>query len=151
MTCGPIRPARTSSSGSDGDQVALSGQWLRTALLGLALAGCSGAGAASTVEPATVAVVISTASGEALRFEPAEASVVAAGPIQVTFLNRSSQAHNLVFTSGVSAATRTIVEAGGWDRVVFVPPGPGEYSFVCTIHAGMQGSLEIEAPTASIP
>ena len=51
-----------------------------------------------------------------------------------------------MFTRGVTAATRTIVEAGGEDRVVFANPAPGMYPFACTIHDGMHGSLEIEAP-----
>lgn len=114
-------------------------------VLALVLGGCAGAGAVSTAE-SPAPVEISTAPGLALRFEPAEASVAAAGEVELTFRNRSSQAHNLVFTSGASAATRTIVEAGGVDRIVFLPTGSGIYTFVCTIHDGMQGSLEIEDP-----
>ena len=116
------------------------------AILGFVLGGCSGAGAVSMAAPPAAVVEISTAPGLALRFEPAEATVAAAGDVELKFHNRSSQAHNLVFTTGVSAATRTIVEAGGMDRVVFATTGPGTYTFVCTIHDGMQGSVQVEAP-----
>ena len=117
-------------------------------LLGVVVVACAGSGAASTAEAETANVVISTAPGDVEEFEPAESSVVASGTVALTFRNASSQPHNLVFTDGVKAATRTIVEAGGQDRVVFVPPGPGTYPFACTIHDGMQGSLEIEAPAS---
>ena len=41
----------------------------------------------------------------------------------------------------MTAATRTIVEPGGSDLLSVVPPGPGAYAFVCTIHEGMAGRL----------
>jgi plastocyanin len=129
--------------------VRLTGPRLRAVLFALALTGCAGSDDPRVTTRPTV-VSISTSPGEALRFEPVASQILAAGPVEVTFHNRSSQAHNLVFVGEVSAASRTIVEAGGWDRIVFIPPGPGTYSFVCTIHEGMSGSLEIEVPTESI-
>ena len=116
----------------------------------LALTGCAGSDDPRVTTRPT-AVSISTAPGEALQFEPVASPILAAGSVEVTFHNRSSQAHNLVFVGEVSAASRTIVEAGGWDRFMVVLPGPGTLSFVCTIHEGMAGSIEIEVPTASVP
>ncbi len=116
---------------------------------GSPLAGCSITADAATPDPTAAVVVISTAPGEELRFVPAFASVTAAGPVWVTLRNESSQAHNLAFTSGVSTATRAIVEPGGEDQVVMAA-GPGTYTFVCTIHEGMAGSLEIRVPDPSI-
>ena len=86
-------------------------------------------------------MTITTASGETLAFEPAEITVRAAGPIVLTFRNGSSLPHNLTFTAGLTAATRTIVEPGTSDRLVLSPPASGAYRFVCTIHDGMAGTL----------
>jgi plastocyanin len=98
----------------------------------------------STATPATaVSVKISTAPGETLAFDPAEITVRAAGPITVTFRNRSSLAHNLVFTAGVTGATRTIVEPGTSDELVLTPAAPGSYRYACTIHDGMTGRLVV--------
>ena len=92
--------------------------------------------------PATVvSVTISSAPGETLAFDPAEITVRAAGPITVTFRNGSSLAHNLVFTAGVTGATRTIVEPSTSDELVISPAAPGAYRFACTIHDGMAGTL----------
>ena len=50
-------------------------------------------------------------------------------------------AHNLVFTAGVTGATRTIVEPGAFDQVVLATTTPGTYRFACTIHVEMAGTL----------
>jgi plastocyanin len=120
-----------------------------TILAGVLLAGCVAEGAGPTVTPSAGAgVKIRTAPGERLAFQPAEVKVRAAGPITVTFQNRSELAHNMTFTGPITAATRTIVSAGTSDQLVIVPPGPGPYPFVCTIHDGMAGTLIVE-PAAS--
>jgi plastocyanin len=93
-------------------------------------------------------VSIATAPGETLAFVPAETTVWAAGPIAMTFRNGSSLSHNLVFTVGLTAATRTIVEPGSSDELLLRPPGSGAYPFVCTIHDGMAGTL-IVRPSVS--
>jgi plastocyanin len=106
------------------------------ALLVVGVAACT----MSTAMPATaVGVTISTAPGETLAFDPAEITVRAAGPITVTFRNGSTLAHNLVFTAGVTGATRTIVEPGTSDELVLTPAAPGAYPYACTIHDGMTG------------
>jgi plastocyanin len=89
-------------------------------------------------------VTITTASGETLAFAPAETSVQGAGPIALTFRNGSSLPHNLTFTAGLTAATRTIVEPGATDLLLLTPPASGTYRFVCTIHDGMTGTLIIQ-------
>jgi plastocyanin len=91
--------------------------------------------------PAAVSVTISTAPGETLAFEQADTTVRTAGPITITFRNGSSLAHNLVFTAGVTGATRTIVEPGTSAELVISPAGPGAYPFACTIHDEMAGTL----------
>ncbi|HEV8697804.1 MAG TPA: cupredoxin domain-containing protein [Candidatus Limnocylindrales bacterium] len=114
------------------------------------LAGCVAARATPiATPPAPVSVAISSAPGETLAFEPAESTVRAAGPITLTFQNRSSLPHNMTFTAGLKAATQTIVKPGSSDQLLLGPPGPGAYPFVCTIHDGMAGTLIVE-PTASV-
>jgi plastocyanin len=89
-------------------------------------------------------IVISTAPGETMAFEPRESAIAAASSIKVAFVNRSTQAHNLTFIGGL-AGTRTIVDAGTTDAFEFLPPGPGRYAYQCTIHPGMEGALVVTA------
>jgi plastocyanin len=107
--------------------------------------GCVAGDPVATGTPvAAVSVTIATAPGEHLGFEPATTTVGTAGPVALTFQNRSSLSHNLVFTAGLTAATRTIVEPGTTDELLLAPATPGTYRFVCTIHDGMAGTLTIE-------
>ncbi len=113
----------------------------------LLLAGCAiGAGQAATK---TVDVSVRTAAGDRLAFTPSDVSVPAGADVHVTFTNASSFAHNLVFTSGITAATPTIVEPGDSAQLAFRPTVPGSYPFVCTIHDGMHGTLTVVAQTAN--
>ena len=89
-------------------------------------------------------LVVSSARDDVLMFVPGELSAPAATLVRVTFRNDSNQAHNLTFQAPISAATHTIVEAGTSDAATFVTPGPGRYTFVCTIHMGMSGTLTVE-------
>jgi plastocyanin len=119
---------------------------LRGVLATLVLA--AGVTACSTATPPQMAAVtIASAAGEVLAFEPAEASAPAGGPIRITFRNGSSLAHNLVFTAGLSAATRTIVDPGTSDELLLTGTAPGRYPFACTIHDGMRGSLIVIGST----
>jgi plastocyanin len=113
------------------------------------LAGCQTTAYTSTASPvAAVDVTISTGPGERLAFEPAATTVQTAGPITLTFRNGSSLPHNMTFTAGLSAATQTIVKPGSSEQLLLVPPAPGTYPFVCTIHDGMAGTLIVQ-PSAS--
>jgi plastocyanin len=117
---------------------------VRGALAGLALLAALGAcSAASGGEPVTV--TIASAPGERLAFEPAETTVPSGGQIRIAFRNGSSLPHNLVFTGGLTNATRTIVEPGASDELLLGTPGPGTYPFACTIHVGMTGRLVVVA------
>ncbi len=116
------------------------------ALLAAALlVGCGLVAPASPRAPATVGLTITSAPGERLAFEPAETTIAAPGPVRLRFENRSSLAHNLVFTGALTAATRTIVNPGTGDELALVLPAAGRYRFVCTIHEGMSGSLIVDA------
>ena len=113
----------------------------------LLLAGCSlGIGNSA---PSGVDIAVATAPGEQLAFVPEELHVPAGVPVRMTFRNGSSVAHNLVFTSGIVAATKTIVDPGMTEELALAAPGPGAYQFVCTIHDGMAGTLTVEAAVAN--
>jgi plastocyanin len=117
--------------------------------MALLLARCVGTPPpASETPPRATEVTIRTAPGNRLAFEPPEATVRATGPISLTFQNDSSQPHNMTFTAGVEAGTKTIVRPGTSDRILLAPPPPGAYPFVCTIHDGMKGRLIVEPATA---
>ena len=124
------------------------GRWRLVGLLlvGPLLSTCVFAGSTPSALPPSTDVTITTAPGDMLAFDPAEPSVGAPGPIALTFRNGSSLPHNLTFTGALTAATRTIVEPGASDEVFLAPVAPGAYPFVCTIHDGMAGTLEVEAP-----
>jgi plastocyanin len=103
--------------------------------------------APDSTPPGGVSIAVGTAPGETLAFDPAEVAVGSVVPVTMTFRNHSSVPHNLVFTDGLSAATRTIVEPGTFDELHLLPPGAGVYRFVCTIHSEMAGRLVVGAST----
>jgi plastocyanin len=125
---------------------------LREALgiaLVLLLSACQAAGPAPSLPaPGGVRIAVGTAPGETLAFDPAEVAIREVVPVTVTFRNHSSVAHNLVFTDGLSAATRTIVEPGTFEELHLVPPRAGVYRFVCTIHSEMAGRLVVGGSSA---
>ncbi len=101
-------------------------------------------------EDATV-VVISTLPGDTLGYSPSEV-VVEAGPVALSFQNRSDVEHNLTFTGGLGIETRTIVQPGEGDELAISPLPPGSYQFVCTIHhvfAGDMAGILIVQPSAT--
>ena len=110
--------------------------------------GCASDQGLASVRPAETAVSIASAPGEALAFEPSTVSVDVAGPVAITFLNASSLPHNLTFTGTLSAGTRTIVSPGTSDELNVEVPAAGSYTFVCTIHEGMSGTLVVEGAAA---
>jgi plastocyanin len=126
-------------------QVARSRRRLLGVLLGPLLAGCVTAGTGGQASQTAVGVTITSAPGETLAFEPLVTTVSAGRPIAMTFQNASDLAHNLTFTDGLTAATRTIVEPGASDALLLDPPGAGEYRFICTIHDGMTGTLIVRS------
>jgi plastocyanin len=118
---------------------------LETLIVVLAVAAsCAMPGSAQPVETPALRLVVGSAAADGLTFVPDAIVAPATTLIEVTFRNDSSQAHNLTFQAPLSAATRTIVEAGSSDVATFVTPGPGSYPFACTIHMGMTGTLTVE-------
>ena len=118
---------------------------LETVIVTLAVAAaCVMPVASRPSQTAELELLVSSAPGNLLTFVPGAISAPAGTLVRVAFRNDSSQAHNLTFQAPISAATRTIVEAGASDAATFVTPGPGSYTFVCTIHMGMTGTLTVE-------
>ena len=70
-------------------------------------------------------------------------SVPAGKAVRLTFRNESAVAHNLVFTTGVTAGTNAIVEPGTSETLPIGPLAHGTYRFVCTIHEEMTGELAV--------
>ena len=88
-----------------------------------------------------ISVTVMTAPGDQLAYAPAEIAVPAGAPLRLTFRNGSNVPHNLVFTTGIAAATDTIVEPGESQEVAIAPLAEGTYRFVCTVHEEMSGTL----------
>ena len=104
----------------------------------MVVAGCALAGGSTPVD-----VTIGTAPGEIPGFVPAGMSVPAGKAVRITFRNESAVAHNLVFTTGLSAGTDAIVEPGASQTLSIGPLADGAYRFVCTIHEEMTGELAV--------
>lgn len=112
----------------------------------LALTGCSssGSGGSSATTPATPSA--GTASGGAARivikdflFGPASLTV-APGTV-VTVLNEDQTPHTATATDSQAFDTGTI--AGGKSVTFKAPAKAGSYSYICTIHQYMKGTLTV--------
>jgi plastocyanin len=76
-------------------------------------------------------------------FEPARLTTVAGDAI--TFRNADLVTHNVRIADGVFESG-SIGRLGSWTQAV---DAPGEYPFVCTLHAFMSGNLTVVAATLS--
>jgi glucose/arabinose dehydrogenase/plastocyanin len=110
-----------------------------------------GGGPAATAAPSgetggeVVEITVGTDTGAANEFVPAEVSVPAGATVRLTFVNQSdSVPHNLTFGDPINAATAVTVQPGASETIEFVAPEAGEYTFVCTLHPGMEGVLVVE-------
>jgi plastocyanin len=92
----------------------------------------------------TTSLTIGTKTGDELEFDPDEVSVPAGTQVSVTFENRAALPHNLTFGEPINVATSPVVAAGASETIEFTAPAPGDYTFNCTIHPGMQGTLTVE-------
>ena len=59
----------------------------------------------------------------------------------VTWSNGDAFAHNVTFTSGVTSATGNFVSGS---KQLTMPTTAGTYSYRCTLHAGMEGSVVVK-------
>ena len=107
------------------------------ALLGLAV-GCGGAtgsggGGGSAAAPAANTVVI-----KGFAFQPV--SITVAPGTKITVINQDQATHTLT-AEDKSFDTGTL--AGGQRAEITAPGKPGKYSYVCTIHQYMTGTLTV--------
>ena len=110
-----------------------------------ASAGASPAGASASPAGDATPLTIGTRTGSELEFEPDEVSVPAGVRVSVTFENHASLPHNLTFSAPINVATGPVVDPGASETIEFEAPAPGDYTFMCTIHPGMEGTLTVEA------
>jgi glucose/arabinose dehydrogenase/plastocyanin len=90
-------------------------------------------------------ISVATDTGGALTFDPGEITVPAGATVRLTFTNKATVPHNLTFEDPIGAATDTVIDPGDSQTIEFTAPEPGEYTFVCTLHPGMEGTLLVEA------
>lgn len=89
-------------------------------------------------------LAIGTRTGTETEFEPDEVSVPVGSRVSVTFTNLASIPHNLTFNAPIDVATSPVVDPGASETIEFAAPEPGDYTFQCTLHPGMQGTLTVE-------
>lgn len=115
------------------------------------LAACSSAAASPSATTApgadgeVVEITVATDTGSALKFDPVQITVPAGSTVRLTFSNKATVPHNLVFDDPIGAATENVVDPGASQTIEFTAPDPGEYTFVCTLHPGMEGTLVVES------
>jgi plastocyanin len=117
---------------------------LATALAALLLlAACSGGGAATTTTTTTAGGSSTSAAGggqfqvviDSFAFTPAELTVPVGAT--VTWVNHQGARHDVVAADG----TFTSPLFGDGEAFSFTFAAPGEYPYVCSIHAGMEGTI----------
>ena len=86
----------------------------------------------------------STFTAASIAFDPTEVTVTAGATVRLTFVNESTVPHNLTFREPIDAATENIVQPGEEETIEFTAPEAGEYTYVCTLHPGMEGTLIVE-------
>lgn len=107
-------------------------------------AACGGGGSDGPTTPIipttpNTPVATTSVSLQSNLFNPAD--IVVAPSAVVTFTNTDNLAHNVTF------ANQSIASVGNWtsgDRTVTMPAAPGTYSYTCTIHAGMNGTVKVQ-------
>ena len=88
-------------------------------------------------------ITIGTDEGQELLFVPDTAEAPSGAAVTLTFQNVSEAPHNLTFNDPIEAATSTVVAPGASETLEFTAPEAGDYTFVCTLHPGMDGVLTV--------
>jgi plastocyanin len=109
---------------------------LALAALGGGLAACGGGG--STPAAAQAATGTTKVSVQDNTFKPGAIKVKAGDT--VTFTNDGGVAHTVTATDGADFDSGTLAPGKTFKVVT---SGPGTISYVCTIHPGMQGTIEV--------
>ncbi len=113
--------------------------------LGSAAPSAAASAESSATAGEVVEITVGTDTGTELIFDPTEVTVPTGATVRLTFVNESdSVPHNLVFGDPIDAGTATTVQPGEEETIEFTAPEPGEYTYVCTLHPGMEGTLIVE-------
>lgn len=112
-------------------------------LLIATLAGCGGSGGGgstpTTPTPPSNPVATTSVSMQSSAFTPPDI-VVSPGAV-VTFTNNDGINHNVTFSSTSIQSTATF---NSGSRTVTMPTAAGTYSYTCTLHAGMNGTVKVQ-------
>ena len=102
------------------------------------LAGCGGDD--GPTDPGTPdPILITTGAEPPPRFIPVNATVEAGG--RITWTNGSPGAHNVIATSANWQVNRDLPVGGQFNLTI---SQPGTYSYECTIHPGMTGTVVVQ-------
>jgi len=111
------------------------------AALGTGLAACGGSGGDST--PAAAQAPASSGSTKVSvqdnTFKPGDIKVKSGDT--VTFTNEGAVAHTVTATEGADFDSGTLAPGKTFS---FVASGHGKLTYVCTIHPGMQGTIDVD-------
>jgi plastocyanin len=114
------------------------------AIAALAAAGCGGSDNGSTSSaPASTAAASSSGGGVAIKmaniaFDPKDVTVKVGQ--KVTWTNDDSVDHNVTSQSGETIKSDNFGKGGTFS---FTPKSAGKITYVCTIHPGMTGTLNV--------
>jgi plastocyanin len=111
------------------------------AALGTSLAACGGYGddSAPAAAQAPAASGATKVSVQDNTFQPGDITVKSGDT--VTFTNDGAVAHTVTGTSGAKFDSGTLAPGKTFS---FVAAGKGKITYVCTIHAGMQGTITVD-------
>ncbi len=110
------------------------------------VAACGGGGSSdnnpttpTTPTPPTTPTATTSVSLQNNRFDPT--AIVVSPSAVVTFTNSDGIAHNVTFASTDVASVPNWTSGA---RTVSMPATTGTYSYTCTIHAGMNGTVKVQ-------
>jgi plastocyanin len=112
--------------------------------LAVAIAGCGGGGGgggSTPTTPTTPATPVATTSVSMKNTAFSPADIVVSPGATVTWTNDDGFAHNATFSNTAIASTPSF--ATGSQSVV-MPTAAGTYSYTCTIHGGMNGTVKVQ-------
>jgi plastocyanin len=95
------------------------------------------------LEPGAPATGAVTASSTANTFTPQILNVLEGGAVTWTF---GTRAHNVTFVQSAGAPAAIPTTTNGAATRTFAEPGT--YAYVCTLHAGMVGTVNVVPATA---
>jgi plastocyanin len=127
--------------------------WALVVALALAFAGCSsgdtpgtgdaGGNGATAVGPFNGSTI--TVQAIDIQFEPDTITMLSGQPLRIVLDNQDAGVpHDIhVFQGDTDYGTSTIVTGPGLTEIRFGPLSPARYTFACTIHPDMAGTLVV--------